>query len=153
MGMAHGKAGKVVWNAEDDATDVDILHITSWSADATGDVVEITSMGDSSKTYLGGFKDFTVVVEANADGAPQVPYVRATNVEGLAEEAETPGGQKVFIELWFGAAAADGIITGPAVATGISHNTDSAEITTVTYAFQVNGPLYYPQTAPTTCPD
>ena len=146
MAMFHGKAGKVVWNAEDGASDVDVTNVTSWSLDATGDVAETTSMaavGDW-KTFLGGFKGGTAKVECNAQLAgPEVLYVTAGANDGLVEAFEADGIQKVFLELWFTQTATDGVIYFPAIATGISHSTDMNDVGKVTYNFQVNGQIFY----------
>jgi len=152
----HGKAGKIVWNAEAEGApdEVDISDITAWSLDAVGDVAETTSMaavGDW-KTFLGGFKGGTATVECNAQLAgPEVIYAQTWTGEsndGLGDDHERdaagdPTAQKVFLELWFTQAAADGVVYFPAVATGISHSVDMNDVGKISYTFQVNGQIFY----------
>lgn len=136
MAMFHGKHGKVVWNAEDGVSDVDISNIKSWTFDATGDVAETTTMNatDDWKTYLGGFKGWTATVECNAQAAgPEVLLTTSTTNAGLADDNSAAG---VGLELWFTSTASDGILWGRAVATGISVKEDANGITTVSYTFQ-----------------
>ncbi len=153
MSLFHGKGGKVVWNAENGGADVDILNVLTWNFDAVGDVAEVTSMSNAAwKNFLGGFTTWTVTVDCNSENAaPDVPYE--------AGDSETPGGTqglggtwedsnadpqlKVFLELWFTQTATDGLVYGPAIATGISHTTDANDAVKVTYTFQGNGEILF----------
>ena len=152
--IMSGKTGKVVWNAEDGVSDVDIQYIQSWTVDYTADVAETTSMGDTWKTYLAGHRGWTATVECNAPGAaPDVPYISnegGEGTQGLGDvwEDTDPTYLKVFIELWFGDSASDGLIYGPAIANRIAHNTDMTDIIKVTYEFQGNGEILYCETEP-----
>lgn len=136
MAMFHGKNGKVVWNAEDGGSDVDISNIKSWSFDATGDVAETTAMNATGnwKTYLGGFRTWTATVECNADsGGPEVLLTTAGGNVGLGDDNSGAG---AGLELWFTSTASDGLLYGKAIATGVSFKEDAQGITTVTYTFQ-----------------
>lgn len=155
MAMFHGKKGAVVWNAEDGTADVDIQHITSWSFDATADTGDATAMGDTWRTYLGGFKAWSANVECNADtGGPDVSLTTnetttAGEEQGLGAtwsdtDAATDAVSKVFLELWFDSTAAtNGVLYGPAICTGISYNQDANDIAKVNYVFQGNGQVIF----------
>lgn len=148
MSMFHGKNGKVVWNAEDGASDVDIQHVLSWNFDAVSEVAETTAMTDTWKTFVGGFKSWTATVECNADDAgPDVSLstnetTTSNQEQGLGatwDDTNASPQTKVFLELWFTTAATNGIIYGPAICTGISHSQDKDDIAKATYTFQGNG--------------
>ncbi len=151
MAMFHGKAGKVVWNAEDGASDVDISNVLSWTLDATGDTAETTAMAavGNWKTFLGGFKTWTATVECNAESTgPEVLYTTVGANDGLVDGLEVDGIQKVFIELWFTQDPLDGLVYGPAIATGISLNQDANDVTKVSYTFQGQGELLFKTAEP-----
>jgi len=154
MAMFHGKNGKVVWNAEDGAGDVDISNVLSWSVNATADVAESTAMNATGdwKTFLGGFRTWTATVECNAEAAtPEVPYTAgqsttANATQGLGgtyDDTDASPEEKVILELWFTSTATDGILWGPAIATGISHTVDANDVAKVTYTFQGNGEILF----------
>ena len=150
-----GKNGKVVWNAEDGVSDVDVQFIHQWTLDYIADVADITVMGATSRTYLGGYKEWSAIVEVDTpNSAPDVPLITGEGgiggtTQGIGanwdDDAQT---QKIFLELWIGASASDGIIYGPAISTQISYVTDMNEIIKITYSFQGNGLIGYGITEP-----
>ena len=150
-----GKSGKVVWNAEDGVSDVDIQHVLTWSVDLTGDVAEETAMADTWKSYRAGFKDYTATVDCNVpSGITDVSYTANDGNEGeqglgATSDDTDPAFLKVFLELWFGSVEGDGILYGPAIATGISHVSEANDIIKVTYSFQGNGEMILCTTEPT----
>lgn len=155
--MFSGKAGKVVWNAEDGTTDVDIQHIQSWSVECNADMVEATEMGTTYwKQYIGGFKGWSATVECNADdGGLDISLTSnesstAGNEQGFGDTFEdTDAPRKVFVEFWFTNTAADGILYGPAICNSISQSSDKDDVAKVTYTFQGNGELFTQTTEPT----
>ncbi len=159
MAMFHGKIGKIVWNAEDGGSDVDISYITSWSISATADTTEITNMSSASdwKEFLASFKTWTATVEGNADsGGPEVKYetnesATANLEQGLGatwDDTDADPITKVFLELWFTKTAGDGLLYGPAIATDISHSVDMNDVGKVTYSFQGNGQILFKTAEP-----
>ena len=156
MSMFHGKAGKVVWNAEDGTTDVDIQHVQSWSVEAQADVAEATEMGTTYwKQYIGGFKGWTGSIECNADsGGPDISLTSnesttAGNEQGFGDTWEdTDAPRKIFVEFWFTQTAGDGILYGPAICNSMSMSVDKDDVAKVTYSLQGNGELYYQTTEP-----
>ena len=60
MALMHGKQGNVQWDAG--VARQTLAYVQSWSVDVTLDVEEITSMQDTWRSYLGGFRDWTATV-------------------------------------------------------------------------------------------
>ena len=58
MAAFHGKAGSVTFDSTGTA------DVINWTLNVTSDVAETTSMTDTYKSYLAGFKDWTATVEA-----------------------------------------------------------------------------------------
>ena len=86
-----------------------IAEIRSYSIDETSDVVEDTSMGDSSKTYLASIKDFSGSVDVLYD---------ETDTNGQA--ALTVGSSVTLNFAPEGTASGDVKLTGTALITGKS---------------------------------
>lgn len=150
MAAFHGKNGRVFWNVEDGVSAVELTKIQSWSATATVEVSETTSMGSTWKSYEGGVKDWTATVECLLDATgPEVPYAVDGSLEGLGDSQES-GGNYVWLELWFGATEGAGILVGPAICTNINTSSDKGDIAKVTYEFQGNGLLDFATTAKAT---
>ena len=148
MGIFHGKAGKVIWDAEEENKTV--LLITSWTFDATADVEDTSTMGtDTFKTKTAGWKDWTCEVRCRADSSGLMvdlsgyaalgsKYGSAGN-ETSGESATTEPKYRCNIELWFTQAAGGGIIYGPVICTNISHSQIVDGVPEVTYKFDGNG--------------
>jgi len=64
MAAFHGKSGTVTW----DTTETQ-ANVLSWTINATVDMAEITDMGDTVKTYVAGFKDWTATIEIETDSS------------------------------------------------------------------------------------
>lgn len=69
MSTMHGKSGTVSYGAGTNINSAQAGEVTTWTITATGDVVEDTSMGDTWKTYLPGFLDWTGSCSFNLDSA------------------------------------------------------------------------------------
>lgn len=54
MATYHGRGGVVYLSTSGSGTASSVLNITEWSIDRDTDVVEVTSFGDSNKTYVQG---------------------------------------------------------------------------------------------------
>ena len=61
MAAFHGKSGVVTFESEI------FLNVINWTVNVAADLVEATDMGDSWKTYLAGFKDWTGTAEVLMD--------------------------------------------------------------------------------------
>ncbi|MCP4567640.1 MAG: hypothetical protein GY841_08680 [FCB group bacterium] len=154
MSAIMGVNGKLVFNAEDGNTNQTVVtNLTSWTLDATADVAEATIFGDSWKNYKAGLNDFTVTAEALfEDGltyGTDIPLTPTGEVDGLGSHTDPSSSGSIYLELWLGAAEANGIIYGPAICTAISFNTPVDGVAKVTYTFQGTGELQYVTTEPT----
>ena len=59
MALYHGKKGVVYISTTGGATAVAAVSLSSWSLDSATDRVEVTSFGDTNKTYVQGLPDLT----------------------------------------------------------------------------------------------
>jgi len=118
MAQFHGKSGSVTFTGVSTALDT----VTNWSVNATADTAEKTSMNDTFKTYLAGFKDWTATVECQADDA-------GPDITALGSEAA----------LVLLSSSPD--IGGTAICTGISMAVDANDVGKTTFTFQGSGTL------------
>ena len=129
MAVLHGKTAKIYWDASD--TNTNLVLGQSWSVDITHDVTEITSMGNTWKTYITGMQDLTATVECLLDttGAK----INFGGDDGMSDD------EACYLELYLNYAASDyDAIYGTAICTGISPGIDKDGVGTVTYTFQSN---------------
>lgn len=106
-----------------------MAEIISFSVDETVDTIEDTAMGDTSKTYVASFKDFTATVETyfdDTDTAQTACTVGSTVAVSFLMEGNTTGDHKLN---------GNAIVTG--VSTGVTHD----GINTATYTLQGTGGL------------
>ena len=123
MAAFHGKSGTVHYAAGAQA------NVTSWSVDVTADTAESTAMGDTWKTYLSGFNDWTATVEINEDSTgPLVGTTAALTALGATAAA-------------FILNDGENTYTGNGICTGFSVNTDANDVVKLTYNVQGSGVL------------
>lgn len=120
MASFHGKSGVVTFDGGGGA------NIVDFTFDATADVAEATDMGDTWKTYLGGFKDWTASVTCNLDSGGEDPTLATDLGASAALVLDTTTGKS------YG---------GTAICTGVSVAMDKDDIAKVTYTFQGSGAL------------
>jgi len=129
MSILHGKAADIYWDSG--GTDTQLTQGQSWGVDITHDVAEKTSMGDTFKTYLGGFQDWTATVTC---------LLPATGANISLDNANDPNGMadvKAHLELYFTHETSDyKAVYGDAICNGISFSGDKDGVPTVTYSFQ-----------------
>ena len=110
MAIFKGSGGKVLLGG----TDLDAM---SWSMETTTNVFEKTELGDTWKTYVTGFNDWTATCVC-------VQKTETTPVSTLGTEAEL----KLYID-------ADNFFTGDAVVSNVAIvNTD--DVCKITYTFE-----------------
>ena len=128
MAIMHGKTADIYWDSQ--GTDTNLDHGQSWSLDVSHDVAEKTSMQDTWKTYLGGFRDWTATVTCLLD----------TTGTDISYDPGDPNGMcdtEARLELYLVYAANDyKDLYGLALCTGIEIGADANDIPTVTYTFQ-----------------
>ncbi len=127
MAAFHGKGGSVTFNT------VATLNVISWTVEATADMAEITSMGDTWKTVLPGFQTWTATVECNLEDAGPDPDVTTdlADANGAALKLSTGLTDSNQVDYY----------TGTAIVTGVSASIDKGDVAKVTYAFQGSGVL------------
>lgn len=95
MARIHGKRGRLyVGLASDSATAEPVAFLNSWSIDSSTDRVDVTSFGDTNKTYVsglpdasgnfGGFYDTSTsqLYEASQDGLARKFYLYPDTSDG-----------------------------------------------------------------------
>ena len=118
MAAMHGKGGTATFTSL-------TFEMLSWSVDASADVAEVTVMGDTYKTYLAGFKDWTATAEC------VLPKAGA----GIAALGTTA-------TLTFDTVSDGGLAyAGTAFCTGFAPSSDKDDKATITLTFQGSGAL------------
>lgn len=59
MSVYHGRNGMILLANTGTGVPSAVLNLTTWSLDMARDTVEVTSFGDTNKTYVAGLKDIT----------------------------------------------------------------------------------------------
>ncbi len=137
MAAFKGKDANVIWDASTGGiATLDLIQ--SWSASATQDVVDITSMQDTWETYTGGFIDFTASVECLLDTSGSSIPLAAGGTEALGED--TPAKLELYLLHDTGDYKA---IYGSAICTAVRATQNKDNVATVTYDFQGTGVLAY----------
>lgn len=130
MALMHGKLGRIEWDC--DAARQQLTLAQSWECDITHDVVEITSMGDTWKTYLGGFRDWTATVTTLEETTGWEIKINEGNPNGFNDP-------EAYLELYLKYQATGHeyrMVFGKALCIGLSEGMDAQGIPTVTYTFQ-----------------
>ena len=115
----HGKAGTASFSGL-------TFDMLSWSIDSNVDMAEVTVMGDTWKTFLAGFTDWTATAECVLPKAGA--GIDALGTSALLTFVPSSGVFKDFV-------GTNGLCTG------FSPTTDKDGIATITLTFQGNGPL------------
>jgi len=107
-----------------------VAEVRSFSVDEVMDTIEDTSMGDSSRTYKAGLKQFTATVSAFWDETD-------TNGQGGFDV-----GSEVTLKLYpEGNASGDTYYSGTALVTGKTINSSFDGMVEAEYSFQGSGAL------------
>ena len=107
-----------------------VAEVRSFSVDEVLDTIEDTSMGDSSRTYKAGLKQFTATVSAFWDETD-------TNGQGGFDV-----GSEVTLKLYpEGNASGDTYYSGTALVTGKTINSSFDGMVEAEYSFQGSGAL------------
>ena len=118
MAAFHGKGGSMSFTGL-------TFELLSWTIDAITDMAEATDMGDTWKTYLAGFKDWTASWECVLPAAGFVATL-ATTLGSTDTLTITSGGKNY---------------SGTAFCTGMSPSADKDDIGKLTFTFQGSGAL------------
>ena len=123
MATHHGKEGVVTVGG------TAIGNVTGFTIDTTHDVVEDTSLEDSSKTFKAGRGTFTASIDMNY------------NEENTQQESLTSGSSLSFVFLPEGNTSGDQRFSGTGIVTSVGLGVTLDGMTTRTVALQGNGAL------------
>lgn len=119
MASFHGKSGVVTFDSGATA------KVTSFSLDITVDVDDDTGMGDTWKSRLPGFKDWTATVECNLATTAD-PGIADIGAVAKTLSLDTTTGQEF-------------LATAGSLCTGMSVNQDANGVVKATYTFVAYG--------------
>lgn len=106
-----------------------MAEVISFSVDETADTIEDTAMGDTAKSYVASFKDFSGTVETYFDDTDTA-------------QNNCTAGDSITLNLQMeGNTSGDHKLTGSAIVTSRSIGVSSDGIVTATYSFQGTGGL------------
>jgi len=117
MAAFHGKGGSMTF------TGLSNILLLSYSVNGTADVAEITDMGDTWKTRVVGFKDWTATCECLLDGSGL--GIAALGTQQTLTLSQTSGPN----------------YAGTAILVGYSPALDANDAGHITLTFQGNGTL------------
>ena len=144
MAVFHGKIGEVRWDTST-GNEVEVEHITNWTANVVADLAEATAMGDTYKTHTVGFFDWTATATGYIDTAGLDVPLATGGTEAIGEN--TPARLELFFDN-VGGAGNEALLYGTAICNDISMNVDADGNPTVTYSFQGQSALTYATTDP-----
>jgi len=111
MTVRHGRSGRLYMNITSGGTAEPIAFLRSWSIDFSTDRVEVTTLGDTNKTYVAGLPDAQGQFAGFYDDATAQMYTAATDGVPrkfyLYPDRNNNGGQ-----YWFGTALFDFSVQG-----------------------------------------
>jgi len=123
MATHHGKEGVVTVGG------TAVGELTSFTLETTGDVVEDTSLSDSTKSFVTGRTSFSGTLEMHFDESDS------------PQETLLAGASISFVLLPEGNTAGDASYTGTGIVTGMSINNSMDAIVSRTVTFQGTGAL------------
>lgn len=119
MAAFHGKGGSASFSG------LTPITLTSWSVTATAEISEATAMGDTWKSYLTGYKDWTATAECLLDGTgPDIGVLGSSATLTLTA-----------------ASSGNHYYSGTAICTNIGSSADKGDVAKVSYQFQGSGTL------------
>ncbi len=82
MARYHGKKGVVYLSTTGTGAATMVIGLTSWSIDRSTDKVDVTSFGDSNKTYVQGLPDTKGSFAGNWDDTEAKVYTASQSSDG-----------------------------------------------------------------------
>ena len=123
MAVHHGSEGVVQIGSDT------LASITSWSYDRSTDVVDVTSLGDSGKTYKSGLQDGSGSLECYWDEAD-------TTGQQALEDAMADGSNVTLSIYPEGTATGDIFYTGSIAVEGLSMGGGTSDIVTASFTYR-----------------
>ena len=124
-----------------------IASVRSFSLEITSDIIESTTMGNDSRTYLKGLSSFSGTAEIYYDGDVFPTADSGTNLSGLNPTLETVGHSPYAIELYpdeTNHAATK--FAGDIIITGFTLNSSMDGMVEASISFQGSGGVTYTNT-------
>lgn len=82
MSAYHGKAGLVYVSASGSGEARSVIKLTDWSVDMATDTVEVTSFGDTNKTYVQGLPNISGSLSGFWDDSEDQLFTAAASSDG-----------------------------------------------------------------------
>lgn len=121
MARIHGRSGRLYAGIASSGTAEPIAFLSSWSVDFSTDDIDVTSFGDSNKTYVSGLPDVAGSFSGFYDDATAQLYTAAT--DGVARKFYLYPSTGNTGQYWFGTATFDfSVSTGVGEAVTVSGN-------------------------------
>jgi hypothetical protein len=83
MSAYHGKGGVVYMSTSGSGTATNVVYLTEYTIDFATDKVEVTSFGDTNKTYVQGLKDVKGTLSGYFDNATDQLFDAADSADGV----------------------------------------------------------------------
>lgn len=82
MAAYHGKKGVVYLSTSGSGTATNVIKLNKWSIDASTDKVEVTSFGDTNKSYVQGLPDLKGTITGFFDDTETKITTAAASADG-----------------------------------------------------------------------
>lgn len=126
MAIYHGKKGRIMMSTTGSAAATTMIKMTTWSLNMATDKVEVTSFGDTNKTYVQGLRDVTGEMSGYFDDTSDQLYDASTSSDGV--KLYLYPSEDVLTKYFYGPAWVD-----------FSINTGVAEAVAISGSFAANG--------------
>lgn len=110
MAVIHGRKGRLYAGIASGGTAEPITFLTNWKLGFETDKVDVTSLGDSNKTYVAGLPDASGEYSGWFDNATAQLYTAAT--DGVARKFYLYPDNSSTGQYWFGTGIFDFSIEG-----------------------------------------
>lgn len=139
----HGKEGKLIYDASGSGT-LTVTKLQNWNVNITLDTAEITSCGDTWKTKLGGFNDWTGTAQYLYDGTGL-----DVDLDELGIVTESGGADNLNCEFYLDDTGGNvRVLYGQCTLTSINVSQDMNAIVTVDMNFQGTGAIAWSASVP-----
>lgn len=129
MARIHGRSGRLYVGIASGGTAEPVSYLNKWSMDFSTDDVDVTTFGDTNKTYVSGLPDFSGSFGGFYDTATAQLYTAAT--DGVARKFYLYPDNSSAAQYWYGTATFDFSITaGVAEAVAVAGNFKAASAIT-----------------------
>ena len=82
MAKYHGRGGALLLGATNAGAAANVANLTQWSLTIEQDTAEVTSLGDTFKSYVAGMKGATASLSGFFDDAADIPFDAFDQAQG-----------------------------------------------------------------------